>query len=975
MQCSRCGQWNEGHAQICANCGTILPIIVRSPGYAVTGDGLPPWLIGTPTPINDQARGAWPAGVNAPFAPVEPYLDGSGAYVVSADDVATRQAVTWEVPFVPESTDLVPYVANPGGSMLDTLAPGSVLKSGRYRLSHQFVASPSLQPQGSEPPLLVANDLELGGERILIQELRLTSVRPEDADSSRRLIAQRFEALGQIAGISKLLDHFAEGRRHFLVFELPTGDSLLDRMQRSKGSLDETAAIAYCMQVLDILARFEQQHPPFVHGSLSPAHIILRPSGQVALVGYAPALLMHPDGSVEHGPAGGIPGYAPPEQSRGSATTRVDLFALCAVLHHAVTGVAPSPRPTSMHPPARRLNSNVSLELEEVLSRGLRPSSTQRFHSAGELREALQALASGRRLTRVPEDLRAGSRPPVLAPVRDVSGRLVMPNRRAMQSPLVLLAFVLALVALAGGGMLYALAPHPAAVASSSTPTPNDAAQLYQSQGIGLSAGEFVFDSARPDVEAKQRGAQALAAGDVAGALAAFQSAQSTDQSDAEAAIYAADAQIAKDKSPYVTVIAAVAFGDSNAVAAARAELQGVFLAQQHLNSLDVLPGGLRVRVLVLNSGQNVDGATTAAGVLLHEIQRGNAQHLAGIVGWPESEQTRLAISALAPSGLAILSPTATADHLGGAAGHFFAMTPSASTQAAELADAAVNQLGAQHLLVASDPQNVESASVVDSFTTRARQYASQGVIVHTTTFTSGQQASYAAVAQKATFAGDTMIFLAGSDQDTVYLSQAVQRINALDGTAFHILTGSDSYTTALFGVDNSPTAQAARSNPQALANVYVTSLADIRDFQALGLGDVGASSFGDTYAQVFGPAAEPNGLASPDATSVLSYDASRVLLAAFAYDTHADTGALSYASPNQIRARLLQFNGSHPYMGVGGAIAFSLTGSLQSKALTIEALTPVAAPAPGAPVARTTVLAVVGEKNVFCAGASCTPA
>src|SRR5262249_13550506 len=157
--------------------------------------------------------------------------------------------------------------------------------------------------------------------------------------------------------------------------------------------------------------------------------------------------------------------------------------------------------------------------------------------------------------------------------------------------------------------------PHASNVTGGPTPTPNDIAQLFQSQGIGLSGGEFIFDSARPDNAAKQRGAQALAGGDITRALEAFQSAVTTCQADAEAAIYAADTQIVKDKSPYVTVVAAVAFSDSDAVAAARSELQGMFLAQQHVNSLDVLPGGLRVRVLILNSGQSPDGATTAADV------------------------------------------------------------------------------------------------------------------------------------------------------------------------------------------------------------------------------------------------------------------------------------------------------------------------------------------------------------------------
>jgi hypothetical protein len=398
-------------------------------------------------------------------------------------------------------------------------------------------------------------------------------------------------------------------------------------------------------------------------------------------------------------------------------------------------------------------------------------------------------------------------------------------------------------------------------------------------------------------------------------------------------------------------------------------------LAQQHINSLDVLSGGLRLRVLILNSGQTADGAATAAGLLLHEIQLGNTQHLAGIIGWPESEQTRLAISALAASGLAILSPTANDDHLGGYAGHFFALTPSASDQAAELADAAINQIGVRDLLVASDPQDQADAAVAASFISRARHDAPNGLAVHAATFSTGQQKTYDAVAHSATFAPDTLIFLAGTDQDAVYLAQSVRRLNTAGRTSYHILVGSNAYTTALFGLGTSTLAKTARTNPAALATLYLTSLADVRDFAALGLGNGAASSFADPYAQQFGPNAEPSGLDAPDATAILSFDATRVLLAAFSRDTQVAGKTITYATPNQIRARLLQYDSAHPFMGVGGAIAFTITGSEPVKALAVDTLLPVSSPASGAPIAHTSVYLVIGGQGVFCGQASCTPA
>src|SRR5207302_1208621 len=178
--------------------------------------------------------------------------------------------------------------------------------------------------------------------------------------------------------------------------------------------------------------------------------------------------------------------------------------------------------------------------------------------------------------------------------------------------------------------------------------------------------------------------------------------------------------------------------------------------------------------------------ATTASNVLLRQINAGNAQHLVGIIGWPESPQTRAAISALAPSGLAIISPTSTEDGMGGS-GRFFAMAPTNSDQAAELADFVVNQLTLEHVLVARDPQDPASVAAAAAFTDRFKHDATAGQAVRQTTFSAQQGASFDSVAHTAASQGDPLIFLAGDDQAAIGLAQAVRRVNAASGTSMHI--------------------------------------------------------------------------------------------------------------------------------------------------------------------------------------------
>ena len=163
--------------------------------------------------------------------------------------------------------------------------------------------------------------------------------------------------------------------------------------------------------------------------------------------------------------------------------------------------------------------------------------------------------------------------------------------------------------------------------------------------------------------------------GDLADAYSAFKNAGSVDPADAEAAIYAEDLRISQTSSPFVTVIVGTAFdpnADPSDIDAARSELQGVYLAQHHINSANLLPDGVKLRVVVLNSGVNPAGATTAANAFLQEMRNGNTQHFVGIIGWPELAQTQLALAVLKPSGLPFISPTGGDDSLTSTLRHRF---------------------------------------------------------------------------------------------------------------------------------------------------------------------------------------------------------------------------------------------------------------------------------------------------------------
>src|SRR5262249_59214184 len=135
-----------------------------------------------------------------------------------------------------------------------------------------------------------------------------------------------------------------------------------------------------------------------------------------------------------------------------------------------------------------------------------------------------------------PEELRdLDARAAALAPVRDARGRFVLPRQRRLQSPLFLFGVILCLLVLIGGAVLFASMPRTRSAGTA--PTPNDLSQMFQQQNIGLSDGEFIFDSQRVDSSYKTQGSRDLASGDLTDARTSFLNAHGIDPSDAEAAI------------------------------------------------------------------------------------------------------------------------------------------------------------------------------------------------------------------------------------------------------------------------------------------------------------------------------------------------------------------------------------------------------------------------------------------------------
>ncbi|MGV8118255.1 MAG: ankyrin repeat domain-containing protein [Candidatus Xenobiia bacterium LiM19] len=233
---------------------------------------------------------------------------------------------------------------------------------------------------------------------VAVKKMLSTFKTPEEIRYAEERFREEAQLLSTLhhGGLPKVVDFFIEtdpdshAPSHYLVMTFIEGRDLEAIFSERKGtpfSVEET--LSYFSQILDILDYLHSQKPPVIYRDLNPRNIMVQ-NGKVFLVDFGIARIFTPQ---KKGTVIGTPGYAAPEQYKGFAEPRSDLYALGVLIHYLLTGINPEESSTDIFSfkSPRTLNPAVPEYLDAAVMHLLEVVPEKRSSSANEVMAVLKS--------------------------------------------------------------------------------------------------------------------------------------------------------------------------------------------------------------------------------------------------------------------------------------------------------------------------------------------------------------------------------------------------------------------------------------------------------------------------------------------------------------------------------------------------------------------------------------------------------
>lgn len=204
--------------------------------------------------------------------------------------------------------------------------------------------------------------------------------------------------------VIRIHDIAEAGGLNFVSMEYFNGTTLKDHI-RSQGPMSLMQAFNIASQICDGLDAAHRQG--IIHRDLKSQNIIMNSAGQIKIIDFGLAHTAHLEGLTATGLIMGTPEYMAPEQVEGKKVDeRADLYSLGIILYEIFTGKVPFSGDSAIavgfkqmkeDPPSpRSVNPQLPEAVEKVILKALAKMPLQRYQSAADLKEQLEAAVLNR---------------------------------------------------------------------------------------------------------------------------------------------------------------------------------------------------------------------------------------------------------------------------------------------------------------------------------------------------------------------------------------------------------------------------------------------------------------------------------------------------------------------------------------------------------------------------------------------------